>query len=282
MGRRLRLGITAVAITLLFAPQADATTFSSCWVASVFDPFLGIDQTITRCRISGGNIVDYASDSAVPSKLYPQTGSDLTGQCWYYTSASTQYVILNQYANGDADIGFDTDPANPGGIVAIGPTLPRCTSEPVAAEDPSADVWRYVTQYIHAPPAPELSPKPGDGVTGLDTYVGLPIPTDHNARISSGATTLDVYIEVTNVIIRWGDGHTDTYPATYTALAGYPDGFATHIYGSKSENGLNLAVSYDWTAKWRVVGGSWEFLAVPNTTTSVLYPISEIVSVLTG
>ena len=73
-------------------------------------------------RISGGNIVDFASDTAVPSKLYPQTGSDVTGQCWYYTSASTQYVILNQYANGDAGIGFDTDPGNPGAIIAIGPT----------------------------------------------------------------------------------------------------------------------------------------------------------------
>ena len=140
----------------------------------------------------------------------------------------------------------------------------------------------FATQYIHAPPTPDLNPKPGDGVTGLDTFVGLPIPADHNARISSGATTLDVYIEVTTVIIRWGDGEIDTYPATNDALAGYPDGFATHTFGTKNHDGVNLAVSYDWTARWRVVGGSWEFLAVPNTTTTVLYPISEIVSVLTG
>ena len=63
---------------------------------------------------------------------------------------------------------------------------------------------------------------------------------------------------------------------------GIQTGSLPHIYGTKNENGVNFAVSYDWTAKWRVVGGPWEFLVVPNTTTTVLYPISEIVSVLTG
>jgi hypothetical protein len=256
--------------------QAHAETFESCWVASETDRY-GIRQQVTRCRISGGSIVDYASDSAVPSQLYAQTGTDLTGQCWYYTSAVTQYVILVQYANGDADIGFDAGGA--GGIVAIGPTLPRCTSEPTAATDPMADVYSYVMQYIHDPPTPQLNPRAGDGVTGLDTYVGVAVPDDHTASLTSGATTLDVFIEVSAVIVSWGDGTVDSYPATSTALAGYPDGFAAHVY-EKSEPGLSLSVSYDWTASWRIVGGSWEFLAVPNTTTTVGYPVSEIVSVL--
>jgi hypothetical protein len=234
---------------------------------------------VTRCRISGGSIVDYASDSAVPSQLYAQTGTDLTGQCWYYTSAVTQYVILVQFANGDADIGFDAGGA--GGIVAIGPTLPRCTSEPTAATDPMADVYSYVMQYIHDPPTPQLNPRSGDGVTGLDTYVGVAVPDDHSASLTSGATTLDVFIEVSAVIVNWGDGTVDSYPATSTALAGYPDGFAAHVYET-SEPGLSLNVSYDWTASWRIVGGSWEFLVVPNTTTTVGYPVSEIVSVLSG
>jgi hypothetical protein len=201
----------------------------------------------------------------------------LTGQCWYYTSAVTQYVILVQYANGDVDIGFDAGGA--GGIVAIGPTLPRCTSEPTSATDPMADVYSYVMQYIHDPPTPQLNPRAGDGVTGLDTYVGVAVPDDHTASLTSGATTLDVFIEVSAVIVNWGDGMVDSYPATSTALAGYPNGFAAHVYET-SETGLSLSVSYDWTARWRIVGGSWEFLAVPNTTTTVAYPVSEIVSVL--
>jgi hypothetical protein len=150
----------------------------------------------------------------------------------------------------------------------------------VPASDPTADVYRYVTQYIHNPPTPDLNPRPGEGVTGLATYVGVPVPDDHTAQLASGATTLDVFIEVSAVIVDWGDESTDSYPGTSTALAGYPDGFATHIYEMKGEAGTRISVSYDWTARWRIVGGSWEFLPVPNTTTTVDYPISEIVSVL--
>ena len=268
-----------IALLLVPAIQAQAEDFSSCWVTTTIHPVFGTERQVTRCRISGGSIVDYASDSAVPSQLYAKPGTDLTGQCWYYTSAVTQYVILVQYGNGDADIGFDA--GAPGGIVAIGPRLPRCTSEPNPATDPTADVYRYVTQYIHDPPTPQLNPKPGDGVTGLDTYIGVPVPADHKARLTSGSTTLDIFIEVSAVIVEWGDGTIDSYPATSTALAGYPDGFATHVYDQKAETGVSLSVSYDWTARWRIVGGAWEFLAVPNTTTDVNYPVSEIVSVLT-
>ncbi len=282
MGRRLRLAVAILVVGISVVTSGDtarAEVFASCWVTAIYDEFWGINKTVTRCRISGGSVVDYASDSAVPSQLYAQTGTDLTGQCWYYTSAVTQYVILVQYGNGDADIGFDA--GAPGGIVAIGPRLPRCTSEPNPATDPTADVYRYVTQYIHDPPTPQLNPKPGDGVTGLDTYIGVPVPADHTARLTSGSTTLDIFIEVSAVIVEWGDGTIDSYPATSTALAGYPDGFATHVYDQKAETGVNLSVSYDWTARWRIVGGAWQFLAVPNTTTDVNYPVSEIVSVLT-
>ncbi len=277
----MRLSVRLVVIALLLVPaiQAQAEDFSSCWVTTTIHPVFGTERHVTRCRISGGSVVDYASDSAVPSQLYAQTGTDLTGQCWYYTSAVTQYVILVQYGNGDADIGFDA--GVPGGIVAIGPRLPRCTSEPTPATDPTTDVYRYVTQYIHDPPTPQLNPKPGDGVTGLDIYIGVPIPADHTARLTSGSTTLDIFIEVSAVIVAWGDGTIDSYPATSTALAGYPDGFATHVYDQKAEAGVNLSVSYDWTARWRIVGEAWEFIAVPNTTTDVNYPVSEIVSVLT-
>lgn len=260
---------------------AAAASFSSCWVAKETNPDTGFIDNITRCRIAGGITVDYASDTAVPGKLYPAPGTDLTGQCWYYTSAVTPYVILAQYANGDADIGYDTDPANPGGIVAIGPTLPRCTSEPIPAADPLADVWEYVTQYIHAPPTPELSPPAGSGVTGMETFVAVPVPGTHTATLLSGGTSLDVYIEVSAVLIEWGDGEADSYPPNQEIMSGYPDGLAFHVYESKADT-LQLGVSYDWTARWRVSGGAWDFLAVPNTTTTVAYPLAEIVSDLTN
>lgn len=279
MGKRLLIAVALVGLVLPVA-VVQAETFASCWVDKDLDPF-GRPSTITRCRISGGTVIDYASDTEVPSVLYPQTGADINGQCWYYTSAITQYVILIQYANGDADIGYDPDPASPGGLVAIGPTLARCTSEPSSTTDPAAEAWDYVMQYIHDPPTPNLNPKPGDGVTGMDTYVGVPVPDTHTASLSAGGTALDVYIEVSAVILDWGDGETDSYPPSATALAGYPDGLASHVYEVK-DGGVPITVSYDWTARWRLVGGSWEALAVPNTSTTIDYPISEIVSVLTG
>lgn len=265
---------------MVMSTAVDAAFYTSCWATEETDAY-GVEQTITRCRISGGETVDYASDTDVPSVLYANLGSDITGQCWYLTSAVTTYVILNRFADGSADIGLDTDPGNPGGIVAIGPTLPRCTSEPTPLSDPSADAWNYVMSYIHDPPLPDLNPVPGQGVTGLATFIGVPVPDDHAASLTSGASTLDIEIEVSAVIVDWGDGQTDSFPPIQEVFAGYPDGNATHIYEVKNAEGAALTVQYDWTARWRSAGGSWTPLAVPNTSTTVDYPVAEVVSRLT-
>ncbi len=263
----------------LVAAPAIAEEFSACWTVIVTDPWTGQVQPITRCRIAGGEVVDYASDRDVPSVLYPNVGTDLTGACWYYTSATTGYLILALYANGDADMAYNPDPSDPGSVIILGDTLPRCTSEPEPALDPVALVWEYVTQYVHAPPLPDLNPRPGDGVTGLDTHIGVAVPSDHATQLSSGSTTLDVEIVVSTVIVDWGDGTIDTFPAGEVPLTGYPDGVAIHVYEAKSDT-VTLGVSYGWTARWRIVGGSWVPLPVPNTTTAVVYPVAEIVSVL--
>jgi hypothetical protein len=262
------------------ALPAQAEVFSSCWVAQEVDRF-GFTQTVTRCRISGGDVVDYASDTSVPSRLYPNAGTDLTGECWYLTSAVTRWVYLALFINGDAILGFDPDPA-PGGVALATERIPRCTSEPSALLDPTNEAWEYVTQFVHPPPAPDVNPLPGDGVTGLETYVGVPVPGAHETQLASGTgLTLDIYIEVSGVEIDWGDSRVDSFPADEDALSGYPEGLATHVYEVKDESGYGLEISYDWTARWRVAGGEWEFLDVPNTTTTVLYPVAEIVSVIT-
>jgi hypothetical protein len=114
----------------------------------------------------------------------------------------------------------------------------------------------------------------------LETYVGVPIPDDHATQLSAGGVSVDIEIEVSGVIVDWGDGRTQTFPASDSAMAGYPDGIATHVYETKGAS-YDLLVSYDWTARWRIVGESWELLDVPNTTTSMEYPVNEIVSVIT-
>lgn len=222
--------------------------------------------------------MDYASDSSVPSVLSPNLGSDLTGPCWYLTSAATSYIIITRYADGAADIGYDRDPSVPGGIIVVGPNLRRCSSEPTPDVDPAADAWDYVMSYIHDPPAPELNPEPGDGVTGLATYVGIPVPDDHSATLSSGLSSLDVEIAVDAVVVDWGDGTINTYPSDTGILAGYPEGSASHVYEVKDPDGVTVTVEYDWTARWRPAGDSWAALPVPNTGTAVLYPVAEVVS----
>jgi len=247
----------------------------------VENQWTGVQTPVTRCRISGGDVVDYASDDEVPAVLYSNMGTDLTGQCWYLTSSPTPYVILARYADGSVEIGYDTDPGNPGGLVAIGPVVPRCSSEPAPETDPSADAWEYVMAYVHAPPTPDLSPAPGNGITGLPTYVGMDIPPDHSTTLSSGSTTLEIEIRVDAVLVDWGDGTLDTFPPLAPVLAGYPDGSARHVFETKANDGDGIEVAYDWTARWRVVGGTWEALPVPNTATSIPYPVAEVVSRLT-
>ena len=282
MGGRLRIvaGLCLLTSVLLIPGQAFALEYSSCWVVREFDPVFAETTQITRCRISGSDIVDYASDNSVPDRLHPQLGTDLDGACWYYSSTSGSWVISDLYANGDALLGYTEGTG--GSFAVIVGRFPRCTSEPTPPADSALEVWSYVTQYVHPPPTPEFNPVPGDGVTGLDTFVGVPIPDDHSARLTDGAgTRLDVFIEVSTVIVDWGDGETNTYPANTTALFGYPDGIATHMYETKDDDGYDITVSYDWTARWRVAGGAWQALDVPNTSTSVAYPVSEIVSVIT-
>ena len=282
MGNRLRVTARAAGVVLLMLLPlaAEAADFAACWVAVEVHPVFGSETQVTRCRIAGGDVVDYANDDSVPSRLYPSMGVDLGGDCWYLTSAVTQWVYMGLYINGDATLGWMPDPDHPEAIIFGVGRVPRCTSEPGVIPDPSAEVWEYVTEYIHPPPAPYVSPSAGDGVTGLETFVGVPIPPDHATQLSAAGVSVDIEIEVSGVIVDWGDGRTETFPASDAALAGYPDGIATHVYETK-DGSYDLAVSYDWTARWRIVGEPWELLDVPNTTTSLAYPVSEIVSVIT-
>jgi hypothetical protein len=275
----LRRGVLTLAVVIIcsLAIPAEAQEFIACWVAVEVVPGVGVERTVTRCRIAGGAVVDYADDASVPSRLYPNVGFDLLGDCWYVTSAETDYQIVPVSPDGGAELVLIVDGSpGPSGYFR------RCTSEPGIPVDPSAEAWDYVTSYVHPPPAPDVNPSPGDGVTGLETFVGVPIPDVHDTHLSSGTgTALDIHIEVSGVVVDWGDSSVDTFPADEAALAGYPDGGARHVYEVKDLAGYDLSISYAWTARWRVVGQEWEFLVVPDTTTSIVYPVAEIVSVIT-
>ena len=188
---RISIGTLVLILILPLTPVA-AAGFSACWVTERLDP-LGRTEQITRCRISGGDIVDYASDTGVPGRLYPRPGTDLDGPCWYYSSTDANWLFAELYSDGDAILGYSAERG--GGFAIVIGRVPRCTSEPTPTSNPVADVWSYVTEYIHPPPLPDLSPPGGDGVTGLETFVGVPIPDPHTARISSGGALLDLRVD---------------------------------------------------------------------------------------
>jgi hypothetical protein len=265
--------VTAIFVVPL---PVSAAEFSACWTSTETDAF-GRESQVTRCRLAGGDVVDYASDNSVPTRLYPNIGFDLMGECWYLTSAETEYQIVPISSDGGAELVLIVDGSpGPSGFYR------RCTSEPGVAVDPSTEAWQYVSAFVHPPPNPEVNPSPGDGVTGLETFVSVPVPPVHQTQLASASgMTLDVEIEVSGVVVDWGDNRVDTFPADQEVMAGYPDGAARHIYELKDENGYDLGISYAWTARWRVAGGDWEYLEVPNTTTSIDYPVAEIVTFLT-
>jgi hypothetical protein len=41
-----------------------------------------------------------------------------------------------------------------------------------------------------------------------------------------------------------------------------------------------MTVDYIWEVSWRAGGAPFASLAIPNTTTSVAYPVREIIAVL--
>jgi hypothetical protein len=56
---------------------------------------------------------------------------------------------LGLYINGDASLGWLPNPDNPFAIIFATGRIPRCISEPGVVADPSAEVWEYVSEYLH-------------------------------------------------------------------------------------------------------------------------------------
>lgn len=271
----MRRGFVLVLVFLMgLTLQAYAAEFVACWRETTTDPWSGLIVPVTRCRLADGQIVEYDSDSEVPVRLYPMMGSVDGSACWYYTSQpNNEWILIQVYPTGDADIARN---AGPGEWVPVG-LYSRCNSEP-DPEHPYREAWEYVTEYIHPPPTPDLDPRPGFGVTGLETRLTVTVPEPHQAILDGGALVLEVEIEVREVIVHWGDGTITSHRPDGISLD-TPDGMARHTYERK-DAATELAVAYGWNARWRLVGGSWDVLDVPDTITTVGYPVTEIVSVL--
>lgn len=285
----MRRAIIAVALIAMAVPAQAQIDDRYCWVDVAIDEY-GDRRTVTRCRVAG-EIFDYASESAVPGPLYVAFGSAANGACWYWRSIHTGFGIIERYDDGTAllGVGFGL-PVEPSPIGVY----PVCTSEP----EPDAGLalaWELAAEYVHVAPAPVLNPQVPWGLTGAETFLQVePPPPFADQLVDPLGGTIEVAGKVIGVTITWGDGSSTTFTeADFPLLTGYPDGVARHIYevktcdppGSKprcheSLSSYPLAVSYQWEVEWRDGAGPWAALPVPDTTTTVAYPVKEIVAVL--
>ena len=139
-------------------PNGKATYEEICWL-------VGSDGTFT-------------ASITEPPVLYPQLGSNIDGtECWYWTSAVTQLVILSR----DGSLALIGEDLGPG--VALDTTVGACVGIP--GEDLRSVAWDYLKQWLLAEPEIELSPQSG-GITGFETYrVGAHSRSDRcNADLS--------------------------------------------------------------------------------------------------
>ncbi len=268
---------------------------SACWVEYRSDPVTGTPRPVTVCRVAG-ELVEYGSGGSPPSDLDPDVGTAGGVQCWFWTGRDTQWVFVALNPDNTATLGWDPDGV-PGGPVAVDITLEVCRSEPVPAAPPSVEVWEAVREYVHAVPVPVLDPPPPRGLAGLETYAGVEVPDPLAVSLVSAGSgaVLEVEAWVDEVTVDWGDGTVDSFPPVlFPFLDGSAEGAAVHVFEVKtcdppggprchpSLSAYPLSVSFSWFVRWRVGGGPWLTLPVPDTVTVVDYPVSEVVGLVTG
>ena len=281
----------ASACSWLHLPQQADERY--CWVdVSSVDSV--DDETVTRCRVAG-EIVDYANERRVPGRLYPSVGTAANGTCWYWRSVWTGWEFIVRLNDGTATFGYDSD-GQPGGPLSVDVTYPVCASEPTLEELGILAAWDLASEYIHVEPDPLLNPRIPWGLTGAETHLRVVPPPPFSDSITDPlGQVLEVNGRVVAVTISWGDGASATFgEAQFPALSGYPDGLARHTYEVKtcdppgstprchpSLGSYPLSVVFQWEVQWR--GSSslpFAALAVPDTSTTVAYPVSEIIAVL--
>ena len=293
----MRRGIVWVILPLLVVggSAASAAEVSACWVEERIDPVDGRPTPVTVCRV-GGERVEFGFGGGVPWVLVPDVGVVGGVQCWFWTGRDTQWVIVGIDSGGRATLGWDPD-GIPGGAVAIDITLDVCGGEPSPSVPPSVEVWEAIEGYVHMVPDPAFDPPPPRGLAGLETYAAVGVPDPFSAGLVSAGTGALLEVEgwVSEVTVEWGDGSVDRFPPVlFPLLDGTAEGVATHVFEVKtcdppggrrchpSLSAYPLEVSFSWFVRWRMDGGPWLTLVVPDTSTVVSYPVSEVIGVVTG
>ena len=287
-----RVGAALLAFLSIGVPASAQSAERYCWADSVVLAG-GQVYSVTRCRVAG-EIVDYANERRVPGRLYPAVGTADNGTCWYWRSVPTGWVFITRNADGMAVLAFDPN-GDPGGPLLVDFVYPVCVSEPTPAEPDVSLAWDLASQYVHVEPDPDLNPRVPWGLTGAETHLRVvPPPPFSDQIVDPLGQVLEVTGRVIGVTINWGDGAASSFSEDqFSLLSGYPDGLARHVYEVKtctppgstprchvSLSSYPLTVDFTWEVSWRTDGAPFASLDIPNTSTSVAYPVREIISVL--
>ncbi len=271
--KRAALGALLTVIVAVAGPgSALGAEVHVCWTRWVADLDSATPRQIVLCRI-GGEIVVYERVGDVPVVLHPAVGSDDAGECWYWRSVFTGWVLAR--VDGDrALMRFDPDGPGPGPALADG-WVPRCDGEPDTGSAIDA-VWEVIRRYEF--PTPDVELDPAIGLTGLDSFVEVVPPPPVIESIASPVSGTRIFVEFTigQVEVDWGDGSVTTAPPLlYEHLGGAPGGVLRHAYGQAGRH--RIVVSYDWVARWRIDAGPFLPLVLDPTETIIDHRVDELV-----
>ncbi len=261
---------------LIPATAAHATESYVCWYVSVSDG-RGGEVRGMRCRIDGV-LQDLGSpgEAGVAVPLVYDIGYDAVGECYYRRSGPWSGWVAMGAAGSLMNFWWDPD-GIPGGSLVGDAWVEPCTSEPTPGTPPIGLVYELIGDYDFVDPVPVVVPD-GIGLAGAQSFVDVVPPDPLVTSLVSPVTgvVIDVEIRVVAVAIEWGDGAVVTIPESqFDLFAPHPEGVVGHRWETMGD--YVMGVDYVWSARWRVGGGPWQVVAVPDTQWSSPYRVDEIV-----
>ncbi len=283
------MGIAFLAVLSVAVPGlADSRSYSEAVCTVSFEMPLNGDELepVTEC-IHTETGYSISGDSGVSHLQIASNG------CFYFGSRPTRWVRLDYTEDGQLEYGWSPD-GRPGGHTVIGTARP-CSWTRVEAEEIEGYVWSRIGAYTHQSPQVSLDPPVSRGMVGIETFAALDVPSPWTYSSTSPYTGRSLWAEVRvrEVMIAWDDGPRQRFRGSdLSGLTGYPSGVASHTYQAKSceeskprcraEIGAyRIETSFRWSG-WYRVGSRRRNLGIPNTSSTVDYPVSEIVPLVVG
>lgn len=249
-----------------------------CWYVQLTDPVTGKSIPGMRCRIDGViHEPGFPGEGPEDVPLVYDLGFDDNGECYYRRTGPPSGWVVRGRDGTLLNFWWDT------GNGFVGDAwIDQCTSEPVPGQPPRTVVYNVIENYNFVEPQPDIVPN-AIGLTGARTFVNVEPPDPFFESIFSPVSGgfIDVEIRVVAVEIEWGDGAVSTIPESqFELFAPHPDGEVGHPWETKDI--YTLGVNYQWLARWRVNGGPWQTIVIPDTEWEEPYQVDEVVGRRSG